>query len=70
MKCYLSDNLAFDSEDDKQLHKARREAASSKRKREANKHKGKKKQLLKVFLFRKSTDIFRKSNEGQFSYKN
>ena len=45
MKCYLSDDLASDSEDEKQLNKARREAASNKKKREANKLKGRKKQF-------------------------
>ena len=37
VKCYLSDDLASDSEDEKQLNKARREAASNKKKREASK---------------------------------
>ena len=32
VKCYLSDDLASDSEDKKQLNKARREAASNKKK--------------------------------------
>ena len=41
VKCYLSDDLASDSEDEKQLNKARREAASNKKKREANKLKDK-----------------------------
>ena len=45
MKCYLSDNLDSDLEDEKQLNKARRETASNKKKREANKHKDKKKQF-------------------------
>ena len=43
VKCYLSDDLASDSEDEKQLSKARREAAANKKKREANKQKDKKK---------------------------
>ena len=43
MKCYLPDNLASDSEDDeKQLNKARTEAASNKKTREANKLKDRK----------------------------
>ena len=32
MKCYLSDDLASDSEDEKQLSRARKEAAANKRK--------------------------------------
>ena len=39
VKCYLSDNLAFDSEDEKQLSRARRETAANKKKTEANKQK-------------------------------
>ena len=42
VKCYLSNDLASDSEDEKQLNKAHREAASSKKKWEANKLKDKK----------------------------
>ena len=34
VKCYLSDDLASDSEDEKQLSRARREAAANKTKRE------------------------------------
>ena len=45
MKCYLSDDLASDSEDEKQLFRARREAAANKKKREANKQRDKKKQF-------------------------
>ena len=44
-KCYLSDDLASDSEDEKLLNKARREAASNKNKREANELKKRKKQF-------------------------
>ena len=36
VKFYLSGNLASDSEDEKQLNKASREAASNKKKREEN----------------------------------
>ena len=49
VKCYLSDGLASDSEDEKQLSKARREAATNKKKREANKQKDKEKQFRKKF---------------------
>ena len=42
VKCYLSNDLASDSEDEKQLNKACREAASNKKKREANKLKDRK----------------------------
>ena len=45
VKCYLSDDLASDSEGEKQLSRARREAAANKKKREANKQKDKKKQF-------------------------
>ena len=45
MKCYLSDDLASDLENEKQLNKARREVASNKKKREANKLKDRKKQF-------------------------
>ena len=40
VKIYLSYDLVSDSEDKKQLNKARREAASNKKKQEANKLKG------------------------------
>ena len=43
MKCYLSDDLASDSEDEKQLNKTRRETASNKKKLKANEHKERKK---------------------------
>ena len=36
MKCYLSDDLPSDSKDKKELSRTRREAAASKKKREAN----------------------------------
>ena len=42
VKCYLSDDLASDSEVEKQLSGARREAAANKKKREANKQRDKK----------------------------
>ena len=45
VKCYLSDDLPSDSEDEKQLSEARREAATNKKKKEANKQKYKKKQF-------------------------
>ena len=45
VKYYLSDDLASDSEDEKQLSRARREAAGNKKKREANKQRDKKKQF-------------------------
>ena len=44
VKCYLSDNLASNSEDEKQLSRARREAAANKKKREASRQKDNKKQ--------------------------
>ena len=44
VKCHLSDDLASDSEDEKQLSRARRKAAGNKKKREANKQRDKKKQ--------------------------
>ena len=37
VKCYLSDDLASDSEDEKQLSRARRDAAGNKKEREAKK---------------------------------
>ena len=43
VKCYLLDILASDSEDEKQLSRARREAAASKKIREAKKQKDKEK---------------------------
>ena len=43
MKYYLSDGLTSNSEDEKQLSRARRETAASKKKRETNKQKSKKK---------------------------
>ena len=45
VKCYLSDDLASDSEDEKQLSRACRQAAANKKKREENKQKDKKKQF-------------------------
>ena len=74
VKCYLSDHLASDSQDEKQLNKARREAASNKKKREANKLKDRKKQFWKcpppppplpLSLFRRNIETFGYSDEGQ-----
>ena len=48
VKCYLSDDLASDSEEEKQLSRALREAAADKKKREANKRKDKNKQFRKA----------------------
>ena len=59
VKCYLSDDLTSDSEDEKQLNKARREAASNK-----------KKQFRNAPLFGRNIETFSKLNEGQSSYKN
>ena len=70
MKCYLSEDLVSDSEDEKQLNKARREAASYKKKWEANKLKDRKKQFRNAPFFRRNIESFSKSNEGQNSYKN
>ena len=70
MKSYLSDDLASDLEDEKQLNKARREAASNKKKRETNKLKDRRKQFLNGPLFRRDTETFSKSNEGQSPHKN
>ena len=54
VKCCLSDDLASDSEDEKQLNTARKEAASNKKKREANKLKDRKKQFRNAPLFRRN----------------
>ena len=72
VKCYLSDDLASDLEDKKQLNRARREAASNKKKQEANKLKDRKKQFwsLPLPFVRKNNETFSKSNEGQSFYKN
>ena len=70
VKCYLSDDLTSDSEDEKQLNKARREATLNKKEREAKKLKGKKKQFWNVPLFKRIIEIFSKSNEGQSFYIN
>ena len=45
MKCYLSDDFAFDSDNGKQLSRACRVTAANKKKRETNKQKDKKKQF-------------------------
>ena len=58
VKCYLTDDLASDSEDDKQLNKACREAASNKKKREVDKHKDRKKQFWNAPLFRRNVETF------------
>ena len=70
VKCDLSDNLVSDLEEKKQLNKARRKAASNKKKREANKHKDNKKQFRNVPFFRRSIETSSRSNQGQSSYKN
>ena len=62
VKLYLSDDLASDSEDERQLFRARREAAVNKKNKEANKQKDKKKQFrnaLSPLLFpeRKSRNL-------------
>ena len=69
MKCYLSDDLAFDLEGDNQLNKARRETVSNKKKREANKFNDRMKQFWNASIFRRNIETFSKSNEGQSSYK-
>ena len=66
----LPDDLASDSEDEKQLNIARREAGSNKKKRDANKLKERKKQFQNSSLLRRNIETFSKSNEGQSSYKN
>ena len=68
VKCYLSYDLASDSEDEKQLNKARREAASNKKKRKANKLRTE--TVLECPLFRRNIETFSKLNEGQSSYRN
>ena len=70
VKCYLSDDLASDSKDEKQLNKSRREAASYKQKRKANKLKDRQKQFRNAPVFRRNIETFNKSNEGKSSYKN
>ena len=69
MKCYLSDDLAFDLEGENQLNKARRETVSNKKKREANKFNDRMKQFWNASIFRRNIETFSKSNEGQSSYK-
>ena len=68
VKCYLSYDLASDSEDEKQLNKARREAASNKKKRKANKLRTE--TVLECPLFSRNIETFSKLNEGQSSYRN
>ena len=53
VKCHLSNDLASDSEDEKQLSKTCREAAESKKKKEANKQKDKKEQFQNTPPLRK-----------------
>ena len=55
--CYLSDNLASDLRDEKQLNKAHREAASSRKKKETNKYKDNKKQFSKCPPFQKHCNL-------------
>ena len=50
MKCYFSDDVASGSKDEKQLSRARREAAANKKKKEASKQKGKKTTFWKAPL--------------------
>ena len=70
VRCYLSDDLASDSEDEKQLSRARREAASNKKKREANKQKDKKKQFWNVPPLRKNSEIFNKPHQVYSDIRN
>ena len=70
VKYNLSNDLASDSEDEKQLNKARGEVASNKKKREANKLSDRKKQFQNAPLFRRNIETFSKSNEEQSSHKN
>lgn len=53
-KCYLSDNLASDSNNENHLLRARREAASDKKKRESAKQKERKNQFRDAPHYRKS----------------
>ena len=72
VKCYLSDNLAYDSEEEKQLSRARRDAAANKKKREANKQKDKKETVSKCLpppaAVRKNSVCFACGQEGHFQY--
>ena len=70
VKCYLSDDLASDSEDEKQLSRARREAAANKKKREANKQRDKKKQFWNAPPLRKNSEIFSKPHQGYSGIRN
>ena len=45
VKCYMSDDLASDSDDEMQISRASREAATNRKKKEKNKQKDKKKQF-------------------------
>ena len=69
VKCYLSDDLASDSDDEKQLSKARKEAASNKKKREAKALKEKKKQFRNVPPS-KNEFFYNRTNEGHNNSRN
>ena len=45
VKCYMSDDLASDSDDEMQISRASREAATNRKKKEENKQKDEKKQF-------------------------
>ena len=64
VKCYLSDDLASDSEEEKQLPRALREAAADKKKRKANKKKDENKQFRNALPLRKNSEIFNKPHQG------
>ena len=71
VKCYLSDDLASDSENEKQLSIARRDAAANKKKRKANKQKDKKKkQFRNTPPLRKNSVIFNKPHQGYSGIRN
>ena len=67
---YLSDDLASDSEDEKLLPRARREAAANKKKREANRQKDKKKQFRNASPLRKNFEIFNKPHQRYSGIRN
>ena len=70
VRCDLSDDLASESEDEKQLSRARREAAANKKKREANKQKDKKMRFRNVPPQKKTPQkvCFTCGQEGHFQY--
>ena len=70
VKCYLSDDLASDSEDEKQLSRACRQAAANKKKREENKQKDKKKQFRNAPPGRKNSEIFSKPHQAYSGIRN